>query len=143
MLRSLLALAVLANGEVQLEHDDECLAREGEGNCALSAAQLRTARLSEELKPAKEAASHEQKDLKRKPELLRESHMAPPAQHDEHEPGAVALGPEASYSKEELLQLLELHKQRMNSSMNSSWGSSSSSSSSSYAKFASSCYGSL
>ncbi|CAJ1445980.1 unnamed protein product, partial [Effrenium voratum] len=121
MLRSLLALAVLANGEVQLEHDDECLAREGEGNCALSAAQLRTARLSEELKPAK----------------------APPAQHDEHEPGAVALGPEASYSKEELLQLLELHKQRMNSSMNSSWGSSSSSSSSSYAKFASSCYGSL
>lgn len=39
------------------------------------------------------------------------------------------------------MQLLELHKQRMNSSMNSSWGSSSSSSS--YAKFASSCYGSL
>ncbi|CAJ1445981.1 unnamed protein product, partial [Effrenium voratum] len=96
MLRSLLALAVLANGEVQLEHDDECLAREGEGNCALSAAQLRTARLSEELKPAKEAASHEQKDLKRKPELLRESHMAPPAQHDEHEVKESGVAPGSS-----------------------------------------------
>lgn len=98
----------------QLDVDDEC--HMSEDTCALEATQLRA---------VKSAQEHNVSDAKG-------------SQEGEEVPG-IHLGPEARYSKEDLVKLLELHQQRMNSSER--WGSSSSSSPMAQPfNLASSCY---